>query len=129
MEPNFFRDSERAADSISLPAGIHEDVMITNLKTGYEGKDGGERDKKQFKISFTKVGKGGREVGMHEYSTFKIDQEKSYAIDSFGGLMKNIWTILSLFYTEKELDKKFDPLAKILLEKEEKVSKRRKRKK
>lgn len=119
---SFYNESNNAAGSVGLPAGIHEDIVISHIYSGYDKSKGATDASKQFNIIFRKIDSKKRDLGSNNYGSFKIDQEKSYAIDSLGTLVKHMYAILELFYEPEELDKVYDPFKSILLEKGEKIT-------
>jgi len=120
-ERNYFREAVDEARSIALPAGIHENTVFVNVKTGYESDVHGTTQKKQFFVQLKKLDGKGRDLGSHTLDQFRIDVTKSYAVNSLGGLVKYSYRLLDLFYSTEELDKMFDPFATILLDKKEKA--------
>jgi len=111
---NYFKEAVNAAGSIGLPQGVHENVIISHIETGYAKNKQGLEKKKQFYILFRKLDKFGRDLGTHEMSLFRVDANKSYALDNLAGILKHVYSVLELFIEEKKLDTMFDPFKDVL---------------
>lgn len=109
------------AKSSELSAGIHEDVVLFSIDPERRKDNTGKLIKKQLYLKFKKYNKEGEDIGEKDISFFLIDAARDSAIRNLHSLLAQTKEILSLYYTEAELDVKFNPLGVLYDESENKT--------
>lgn len=90
--------------STFLEAGIHQNCVISD----YESISDSSKNKQTF-ITFIKLDDNEKEVGRTTVSWFIFDHNGDYVYPNFQEYMVQLDGILKLYYTEDEIDAKFDP--------------------
>ena len=99
------------ASSSELAAGVHERVRLISIDPERRKDNNGNVIKKQLFLKFRKFNKSGEDVGEKEISFFMIDAAKDSSIDNLHTFLSQTRELLSLYYTNEEIEESFDPLA------------------
>ena len=99
------------ASSSELAAGVHERVRLISIDPERRKDNNGNVIKKQLFLKFKKFNKSGEDVGEKEISFFMIDAAKDSSIDNLHTFLSQTRELLSLYYTNEEIEESFDPLA------------------
>ena len=101
--------SEEATSS-GLGAGVHPNVRLISVDPKRRKDYNGEIIKKQLFLKFKKFNKNNEDIGEKEISFFLIDPTMDSAIGNLRSFISQVKEILSLHYTDEELEESFDPL-------------------
>lgn len=101
--------SEQASSS-ELAAGVHERVRLISIDPERRKDNNGNVIKKQLFLKFKKFNKTGEDVGEKEISFFMIDAAKDSSIDNLHTFISQTKELLSLYYSNEEIEEGFDPL-------------------
>jgi hypothetical protein len=104
--------------SSELGAGVHERVRLISIDPEPRKDGNGNLVKKQLFLKFKKFSKEDSDVGEKEISFFLIDPSKDSAMNNLHTFISQVRELLSLYYTNAEIEEKFDPLA-VLVDKED----------
>lgn len=104
---NLFRNE---ASSNELGAGVHENIRITKIDTERRKDRNNVVIKRHLFITFKKFNKNDEDIGEKEVSFFDVDPVGKSPIKSLAYFISDVRSILSCYYTEEELDEKFDPI-------------------
>lgn len=99
------------ASSSELGAGVHERVRLISVDPERRKDNNGNPIKKQLFLKFKKFNKEGVDVGEKDVSFFLVDPTKESAIDNLHAFLSQTKELLSLFLSNEEIEKGFDPLA------------------
>jgi len=102
------------ATSAGLPAGIHPNVRLISVDPKKRKDYNGEIIKKQLFLKFKKFNKNNEDIGEKEISFFLIDPTMDSAIGNLRSFISQVKEVLSIYYTDEELDESFNPL-KVLI--------------
>jgi len=99
------------ASSSGLGAGVHERVKLISIDPERRKDNNGNLIKKQLFLKFKKFNKDGNDIGEKEISFFLIDPTRDSAINNLHSFLAQTSELLSIFLTDEEIEKGFNPLA------------------
>lgn len=113
---DFFKEQ---ASSGGLGAGIHNNVRLISADPERRKDNNGNLIKKQLFLKFKKFDKNGTDIGEKEISFFLVDPTKDSAINNLHSFLSQIQELLSIYYTQAEIDESFDPIGVLYTEGDE----------
>lgn len=106
------------ATSTGLGVGVHERIRLISIFNG-KRKDGNNNIiNKQLYLKFKQFNKDNEDIGEKEISFFVTDPIKESAVGNLFSFISQTRELLSLYLTEEEITKSFNPL-KVLLDPED----------